>query len=244
MNPNSATYWLPKLQADDLIAPHVPRSVIVPYDHPAMICAMEGGGEYSEWESVVQSVRDAARSIGWPVFIRSCLASAKHDGPNSYKASDVSEVARVLSHTAEDSELKFMFEGGPTAFIVREFLNLDAPFTAFNGLPVAREWRFFASPDAMICAHPYWPEETIKFYRGQKEPPGWRSQLADLHERPQITEWVDLESVAMRAAAICDAATAWSVDFAKDVNGKWWLIDMATMERSWHWPNCEKLVSP
>lgn len=240
MNPNSATYWLPKLQSDDLIAPCVPRSVIVPYDHSAMIGAMEGGDPYPEWESIVQSVREAGRSLGWPIFVRSCLASAKHDGPNSYKANDVGDVARVLSHTAEDSEVKFIFESGPQAFVVREFLRLDASFTAFHGLPVAREWRFFASLDGIICAHPYWPENTIKFYRGQTEPRNWRSQLAALHERPPLNEWASLELLAVRAAAICGAAPKWSVDFARDVNGKWWLIDMAVMERSWHWPNCEQ----
>ena len=238
MNPNSATYWLPRLQSDEAIALHVPRSVIVPYDHHAMICAMEGGDEYAQWDSVVQSVRDAARSIGWPVFVRSCLASAKHDGPNSYKASDVSEVARVLSHTAEDNELKFMFEGGPAAFVVRQFLQLEASFVAFHGLPIAREWRFFASHSAIICTHPYWPEDTIRFYRGHKGPRGWKSQLADLHEQPQASEWVMLEALAINAAALCDVAPAWSVDFAKDTGGKWWLIDMAVMERSWHWPDC------
>jgi hypothetical protein len=27
---------------------------------------------------------------------------------------------------------------------------------------------------------------------------------------------------------------SWSVDFAKDRDGKWWLIDIALAEQSWH----------
>lgn len=239
MNPNSATYWLPKLQEDTMLSSHVPRSTLVPYDHVSVICAMEGGGEYAGWDSVVQAVKDAAREIGWPVFIRSCLASAKHDGPNSYRADQPADIPRVLSHTAEDNELKFMFQSGPEAFVVREYLDLEAPFVAFHGLPVSREWRFFASTAEILCAHPYWPEEAIKFYPKSVEPDNWRPLLAELHEHPKREEWIALETMAIKAAGLCDTAPSWSVDFAKDTSGKWWLIDMAIMGQSWHWPNCK-----
>ena len=31
---------------------------------------------------------------------------------------------------------------------------------------------------------------------------------------------------------------SWSIDFAKDSEGRWWLIDMALAEQSWH-PECK-----
>jgi len=63
--------------------------------------------------------------------------------------------------TIEDNEMKFWMseEYPPAAFMVREFLDLDASFKAFGGLPIAREWRIFASPEKVICYHPYWPAE-------------------------------------------------------------------------------------
>jgi len=42
--------------------------------------------------------------------------------------------------------------------------------------------------------------------------------------------------MAIEAAKVCDGR--WSVDFARDRSGKWWLIDMALMAASWHWPGC------
>jgi hypothetical protein len=64
----------------------------------------------------------------------------------------------------------------------------------------------------------------------------WRDLLQSMH-----VMWDNFEALhdaARMAAALCDAAPAWSVDFALDRKGKVWLIDMATMDTSWHWPGC------
>jgi hypothetical protein len=200
---------------------------------------MEGDGSYVEWDAVVKAVKDAGDQLGWPVFIRSDLASAKHGGPECYLAQSADDVSRVLSRTAEDSEMKFWTErAGPKAFVVRKFLKLNAMFTAFHAFPVAREFRFFATPAEVLCTHPYWPEETIKFSRDAPEPEGWRIALALLHEQPCEDAWTRLHGMAIMAAGLCDIAPAWSVDFAQDEAGAWWLIDTAIMQKSWHWPDC------
>jgi hypothetical protein len=231
LDPSSALYWLPRITS--VLPEWVPRTEIIPYDHIAAVCMLEGQA-WAGWPKILASVADAAKSIGYPVFIRSDLASAKHSGPSAYRATDESELSRVLGATVEDNELKFWLEGGCDAFMVREFLTLEAPFVAFHGLPIAREWRLFANASEIVCAHPYWPADVLKF--DGDEPTGWQEQLATTHEQPQ--EWQLLCDTAMAAARACELDTAWSVDFARDVNGKWWLIDMALMNRSWHWPEC------
>lgn len=41
------------------------------------------------------------------------------------------------------------------------------------------------------------------------------------------------------ADAVASQDRAWSVDFARDETGDWWLIDMAVAADSWH-PDCEQ----
>lgn len=234
LSPNSAVYWLNRIQS--ALSTWVPKSIIVPYDHQRVVDVMEGAGKYPEWPSVIDAVHNAAAEIGYPVFIRTDLASAKHDGPRAYKANNASEINKILCRTVEDNELKlWMNPEQPQAFVVRQFLELDSLFNAFGGLPIAREWRLFVSTE-LLCAHPYWPEDAIDFY--VDEPIEWRQGLAELHEPPPEREWLELVRQALTAVSLCDKAEAWSVDFARDKSGKWWLIDMAVAEQSWHWPDC------
>jgi len=124
--------------------------------------------------------------------------------------------------------------GGPTAFMVREFLDLDAKFTAFGGLPVAREWRFFVDKCQVFCYHPYWPIAALE--DKVKDCEDWKNVLAsDFHlMRPG-----DLWSLSIMSIHLAEKLGGrWSVDFAMDRTGKWWLIDCARMEDSWHWPGC------
>lgn len=241
---NSFLYWYPKLQEAGLesVIPQsiLPRSLMVLYDHARAAMMLEDlNFKYSEWDEVLENVHVAAEQIGYPVFIRTDLSSAKHCGPGSYLAKSREDISKILCETVVDNEMKFwMSMDQPRAFIVREFLELDAFFTAFGGLPINREWRFFANKNEVICAHPYWPEEAIQFWE-IPEPPDWKEQLAILHAPLHHLEWEDLNEWAIRAAGACDASETWSVDFAKDVNGMWWLIDMAEMKSSYHWPGCE-----
>ena len=230
-NPNSALIWLPKIIEAGL---PVPRTEIVPYCHD-LVMPIFDGKESAELDRLEGAVKDAGEKIGYPVFIRSDLTSAKHSGPKSYRANDAADVGRVIVATVEDNELKTWLDprGGPQAILVREFLILPAPFTAFHGLPISREWRFFADLERIHCSHPYWPEGPLEGQPGLPE--NWRELLAEL-QQPSIQHKA-LEGMAVQAAAACGGGV-WSMDFAQDASGKWWLIDMAVAGDSWHWPGC------
>lgn len=227
-NRNSALIWLPAIEAAGLPCPH---TVIVPYDHYA--CAAIFDGETSEeFMRLTDAVMEAGRAIGFPVFIRTDLSSAKHSGIDALCISADGHNQPIFE-TLEDNELKFWMEKEwPTAFLVRKFLTLDAPFTAFRGLPIAREFRFFADETQVYCWHPYWPEFSIEDHRPSCE--NWRELLAELNTTPPPAE---LSAMAVRAAAACGGGR-WSVDFCRDVDGKWWLPDMAREEDSFHWEGC------
>lgn len=140
----------------------------------------------------------------------------------------------------------------------------EAPFEAFGqvigmdgrvGHPIAREWRFFAkSTGEVVCWHPYWtpgafgPEQHpwgVRLNAKQQMeaipgPPGWEAALDDLETPLSTADFTVLQNYARTAAEACSDGDAWSIDFAKDRNGKWYLIDMAIAAQSHHRPGCEK----
>lgn len=236
-NPNSAEYWLRKITEDPELNFHIPESVFIPYDHSKLIAQLEGEEEYTEWEGILSSVDIAATAIGYPVFVRTDLSSDKHGGIHSFLIEEKEHIGSCLELTASDNEMKFWTAQGPESFVIRKYLDLNYDFIAFHGLPIAREWRFFATRDQIICDHPYWPEESIQFFGDVKEPRNWKELLKTLQTPPPDF----LQDLAKKAASLCDVHDKWSVDFAEDQEGKWWLIDMAIAEQSWHWPECRKL---
>lgn len=233
MNPNSALRWLPPITAAGL---PVPRTVVVPYKHHE-ICPAFDGEDCPALVELAAMVDAAAAEFPGPVFIRTDLGSAKHSGPKAYRVDD-EPCGRVLYRLLEDQEMKFFMDRPPEAILVREFLTLEAKFEAFRGLPVNREFRFFANSQKVFCAHPYWPAEALEEHVDERLYPEWRQWLAWLHLLSD-SETDTLSGMAIAASKACDGGP-WSVDFAKDVAGKWHLIDMARAKDSFHWPGCEK----
>lgn len=230
-SPASAFYWLPILQGHPTLAPCIPLTECVREPYAQLLSFIDGGGS----PDLIARVQAAAAKVGYPVFIRTDQASAKHDGPTAYRADADGDVARCLSITVDDNCANDL---EPQGILVRRFLALDAAFTAFKEHPVAREWRVFASPGRVHCSHPYWPEEAIRFHglAGESEPVDWREKLRRLYEDPPPD--AQLNSLAVLAATLLKRAPAWSVDFARDAKGAWWLIDCAPAVRSTHPESC------
>lgn len=191
---------------------------------------MPSPSEYAAYyKEVVDKARAACEEVGYPVFLRTDLSSGKHSGPGCYRIDNPDQIISRIMSTLEDNELKWL---QPEALMFRQHLDLDAQFTMFDGFPIAREWRLFASPDGALCYHPYWPEEVIKEY---DPPEGWEETLREHHVVPACMP--ELQRMAVEACKLLGGS--WSVDFSCDRNGKWWLTDMAVAEDSYHMPGCE-----
>lgn len=78
--------------------------------------------------------------------------------------------------------------------------------------------------------YPYWPEDAIKSNDEGFLPDNWKKQLESLN-KIDSKERKTLIKYAMLVADVLEGY--WSIDFAKSQNGKWYLIDVATGERSW-----------
>jgi len=155
-DPNSALIWFPPIQAAGL---PVPRTMFVEYEPMSLwpIC----DGQEPRADFPIEKLKETAALMGYPLFVRTDLASAKHDGPKSYRANSEADLLRCLGRTFEDNACKDIVDF-TRCWMLREFLTIGHSFTAFGGLPIGREWRFFADQDGLKCHHFYWPEEAFE----------------------------------------------------------------------------------
>jgi hypothetical protein len=238
---NSALIWLPPITAAGL---RVPRTESVRIDPDAFWLAIGDGEKIWTHTQPIDwaELGAAAIRIGFPCFVRTDLSSAKHDGPTSYWLNSLDDLQRVCLVTFEDNASKGLATG-PTplrAMLFRQWLDLDAAFTAFawnnnSGHPIAREFRVFMGGDAEPCIHFYWPEDAIDGNKPSRE--DWRVLLAEARiltaeEAETLANWAEQAVTAVNATL--DQPDRWSVDFAQDRDGSWWLIDMARARDSWH----------
>ena len=188
--------------------------------------------------SLVDRVIRAATPLKAPFFLRTDLASGKHEWlatcfvPSLDGKVVESHVERVIEFNLCADLLGLPFR----ALVVREYIPMDEAFTAFLGTPINPERRYFVKDGAVTCHHPYWIEDAIRFWHPFPEPCGWRELLKKANT--ETPEEVDLLSgYALKAARVLEGS--WSVDFCRGRDGTWYLIDCATAERSYHPTPCQ-----
>lgn len=227
-------YWLEKIMFSD-IATEIPMPKTLLVTDPEI-----KGFSYMEWldkgcpTDILERLKKAAGFIGYPLFWRTDHASDKHGGfddwwtPKVEKPEDFAERVLLMADNIACKDL-------PTdAFVLREFIELDWKFKAFHEMPIAPERRYFVDGEDVECHHPYWPEAAIKFWGVTKETPNWREMLKKMNEETD-EEVVILTDYASRIGGVLEGK--WSIDFAKGIDGKWYFIDAALAEDSWH-PKC------
>lgn len=230
---DSAKFWFPKLTAP---GPHswlrteVPNTVFVDYNEDALAESLQGK-HTAEYERLFYAVEAALRfEVGSPAFIRTDLTSAKHSGKDAWCVNSLEDLNDALLKTLAAAHLKsYHSKVKSSAIMVRTLLKAKYSRTAFGGLPVANEWRVFADQKGVQCAHHYWPEDALKDHMDDGEkPPSWTEY------------WMPSEVLHIaKAAAQAQGSGKWSADLVEDVNGKWWLLDMATAGNSYHAPHCQ-----
>ena len=241
LDPNSALRWLPAAENNGRVP--VPRTEIVRVDPLALWGEIGEAGDNAKGAIPVDwaAMERAAEAIGYPCFVRTDLASAKHDGPESYRVNGPEDIRGVVLQTFYDNAMKDL-AAGPTplrAILFRQWLDLDAPFTAFGGHPIAREWRLFADGSRVHCRHFYWPAEAIEDHTPST--PDWRTRLATMGRLARgMRDLLDVAAV-VAAGTLAESlpGEVWSVDFARDRAHRWWLIDMARARSSWHPADCK-----
>ncbi len=229
-NESSMMNWYPKIKG----ILRTPKTVIVPFTEEELseIRRTLDGKMLSD--KLIEKIYSGADEIGFPLFMRSDQASGKHEWKDTCFVPTRADLIGHLVQLVEWHECADLFGIRWKALVFRELLELDSTFTAFNGMPVARERRCFVMDGDVICSHPYWPEESIVPDRHAPLPGDWKDRLARLNE-----EKPDEVEILHEASLFGEVVHGyWSVDFACDVNGVWWMIDAARGEISWHPGDC------
>ena len=232
LDKSSLLVWWPK--TNDIGIP-VPKTVIVPLSNKDGRSFLDGGSLPS---SFVLTLREYAKLIGYPLFLRTDQASNKHGWKDASYVPSEKELLSHLGQVLEFNEIAHIMGLPYEAVILREYIPLQSSFEAFHGrLPIAKERRYFVRDGEVICHHPYWIKDAIEGHSPSEG--NWEELLSELNK-----EGVDeIDLLSEYAKGVSKAIEGyWSVDFACGRTGKWYLIDMAEGELSWH-PECDAQVS-
>ncbi len=189
----------------------------------------------------------AMNSLGpFPIFLRTDNSSQKH---SFRKTCRLPNEKSLLGHILELVDSNMACDMTDNAIIFREWLDLEAGFWAFDGLPISVEARVFVNHGKVQCIHPYWPENAIgswaerhailddaiesKMFRIN---PSWKTILKS--QNKIVTESYEILKRYSKMVIDVIGDDHWSVDFAFGRDGKWYLIDMAAGEVSYHDSAC------
>lgn len=222
-------YWYPKVK--DLPIPQ-PKTVIVKIPNKILFSyAMKGDTEILK--KYMPQINKAIEEVGIPFFMRTDLCSAKHDWKNTCYVTDKKRIMRHIFMLLEYHHLVSL-AGEITnyqALVFREFIEMDTGYTAFNDMPVNPERRYFIRNGKVLCHHPYWIKDAIR----RPSVKNWE-KISDKMNKETEEEVKLLTKYAKMIADRFDGY--WSIDFCKAKDGRWFLIDMAVGEESWH-PKCK-----
>ena len=221
----SLLHWYPMIKHLDIPQPKTEWTVLSKDEYRETFEGMP--------DSLLERVMDLIKSkFNIPVFIRTDLSSAKHFWKDTCYY-DGSEGLREhlfsiceFNHCADMMGLLFK------AIVIREYIEMESKYTAFENMPVNPERRYFIKDGKVVCHHSYWIKEAIR----RPSVDNWEALSDEMNlETPDEIELLTNYSEKV-ARVIKDGF--WSIDFCKAKDGRWILIDMAVGERSWH-PKCE-----
>jgi len=229
-NKTCFTYWYPHVLK---LGIPTPKSKVIPFGRElteAIIEENESPQVLDDLSVCVEDIADFANECGYPVFLKNSLFSGKHDwaGTCFIESEDTDilmNIANITSYWSTVANELALF------FVVREMINTRAAFTAFGGLPVTEEFRFFSKDGELVSYQPYWPADSIV----EPDADDWEEKLKAMSvlgkkDLAQLTAWANQVTASLTGE--------WSVDFLKGVDGNWWLIDMAEGEKSFRYnPN-------
>ena len=231
---SSLLYWFPKIE--DILP--VPKTIILEFsgDEARQLLNLLDGKMCSE--ELYTEIKAAGNQIGYPLFLRTDQGSGKHDWKDTCYVKSPDEVVshaanlagyEVVSHAVNLAGWQTCeFLPSPRALVFREMLPLYSTFTAFwQGLPIAKERRYFVENGKILCHHPYWPEGAIQY----PDHENWVALLEDMNreDETEVKELTKMAEIFSRAVP-----GFYSVDFAMTKDGRWYMIDAARGELSWH----------
>lgn len=217
---DSMLNWYPKIKDLDIPQPRTEFVLLSKEEYYSTMDAMPN--------SITEKVDTLIKNkFKLPVFIRTDQSSAKHYWRNTCFY-DGNNLAKHLFELCEFNHCAEMPFGLPfRSIVVREYIEMDSKYKAFEDMPVNPERRYFIKDREVVCHHFYWIKEAIRDPSAEN----W-AELSDEMNRETKEE---IQLLMEYSKIVANAIEGfWSIDFCKAKDGCWILIDMATGENSWH----------
>ncbi len=226
-NLNSLDFWYPILQKNNI---PVPKTKIIK-TNCELIYLMDGE-EPKGYNNFINQITKVTDGIGYPCFIRTGYTSAKHYWKDTCYLEKKEDLGSHIYQLVEFSEIADMFGNLKyDVWCVRELLPTKPLFTAFQDMPITREFRGFWIDGEVRCVHPYWPIDTIR----RPSVDNWEELLLKSHKM----EWNEIIKIMKLIESVGKLFKGdWSIDLLETKKG-WYVIDMAIAEQSYHWPECQ-----
>lgn len=221
---NCLSFWYPQIRH----AVPTPETFYVTVSDGWRLANLLDGGECWYFDSLCEILWDAAKKVGLPCFLRTGQGSGKHDWKNCCYLTDAELIPQHVMALVEWSHMVDMMGLPHGTWVIREMLDVSPVFrcTAFGGMPVVREWRYFVADGELLYGIPYWPEEALE--QGRPDKNSWRDDLPFLH-----SPFEGGEELARKVAEVIPGR--WSVDVLETANSDLYVTDMAIAEQSWGW---------
>lgn len=171
--------------------------------------------------------------FSYPIFLRTDQMACKHSWKRTCFVEHGQDLGQHIYNLLEENELCNNFgEVTPAAVVIREFLELNKFFrcTSYGNMPVAKEFRFFATKGKVDCWHPYWVHGALE--EGSPDNPQWKDLIPQLEELSKN----DFECCGMLAQnASANFEEQVSLDICQTNKLRWLVTDMACGGQSFHW---------
>lgn len=225
---NDLAFWFPGIKAAGL---PVPETRIVQTE-VELVSLLDGETPKGFWPFIGE-LQEAANEVDTPFFLRTGHGSGKHEWRNTcyVEALTTNILAQHVVALVDWSHSVDMFGLPHQTWAVRRLIETRPLFRCehWGGFPVTREFRVFIRDDEFEAIYPYWPAGALEEAGPDRE--DWRELLAQAsalsddanEEIPTLAGW----------ASGALGGGYWSIDFLQDVDGKWWLTDMADGDRSY-----------
>ena len=231
LDKNCLSYWFPILKSTGL---PVPRTEILSTN--VELLRLCDGQKPEGYDQFIADLTAMCIGIGTPVFLRTGQTSGKHYWNETCHVTDLAKLPQHVYQLVEFSATADMCGLDDDVWVAREFIPMYSLFEWFPGkMPINRERRYFIRDGKVVCHHAYWPKDAFGDFDEKPAPKSILKKLGILNSET-ASEVAELTAMADTAAKAFDGY--WSLDFSQDAKGKWWAIDMAIGERSYHWPGC------
>lgn len=229
LSPNAFNYWFGAVEACKVLSPATISFDLAP-ELQVEILDMHDLSDTSKknLEDLVSQIQFMGKRYGFPLFIKTSFTSGKHDWSESCCLPNGDEKT-VLKHLAELVNFQAMCVGEllSPSLVIRQMIDTDPAFHAFQGMPITEEYRLFTKGGKVEGYQPYWPEHSIE----NPDCEDWQAKLKAI-KTPNQADLKYMTDAAEKIAAMLGDHD-WSVDFLRSSDGQLWLIDMAVASQSY-----------